>query len=90
MKREEKAELLCDIWERVFKKGIPINIRDGADAEVADWVQDIVDKCVKQDEPAGTETLESGGKEYLACPICHRVVGVSGKYCKWCGRLLRF
>lgn len=90
MRVEERAELLTAVWETVFQKGMPINIRKGTGEEVADWVKETVGRCCKVDEPQGTENLESGGREYLACPICHRVVGVSGRYCKWCGNLLRF
>ncbi len=89
MKKVEKEKLIKEIWGRVYTKGIPVNVRNAPNSDVADWVTDIVDDFAKLDEPCGTETLESGGHDYLSCPICQRVVGASGNYCKWCGQLLR-
>ena len=89
MKANEKEALLKAVYAHIEKNGMPINIRDGANEIVAEWVANQVAKQIGADEPTGTEVLESGGKYYDACPICHRVVGTSGKYCKWCGQLIR-
>lgn len=89
MRKSEKDSLLKNVFDLVKKKGMPMNIRDGSNETIAEWVRDRVDAVAEIEEPTGTETLESGGKFYDACPACRRVVGTSGKYCKWCGQLIR-
>ena len=90
MNEMEKTELIGEAKKKVERLGIPINIKMGGNQEAAEWIGKLLDNIIKVDEPLGTEYLESGGRDYMACPVCHRVVGASGKYCKWCGRLLRF
>ena len=89
MRKKEREKLLDDVWGKISKKGMPINVRKGTNIEIADYIREIVSKVTEEDEPAGTEEKMSGGTLYQICPKCKRTVGVSGFYCKWCGEMLR-
>ena len=84
MKALERSKLISDVRAAVMKRGMPINVRNGGDAEVADWVAGVVLGCSKEDEPLGTVR-----SDYEYCPVCARVVGSGARYCKWCGAFLR-
>ena len=85
MKKEEAQILRYDISKLVEQKGMPINIRDGSNSDIAEWIIGIFDKCVRIDEPLGViEDIE-----YDYCPSCRHVVGFSALYCKHCGALIR-
>lgn len=85
MRADEAEQLKDEIWHAVCKRGIPINVRVGANLEAADWVMDIMNKYFQIDEPLG---VISGGV-YDRCPSCDAVVGQSAYYCKKCGAWLR-
>lgn len=85
MKQGEKDKLLQDIWERIYTKGMPVNVRNGVNSDIADYLQDIVDDYAHVDEPLGTVT----GYEYDACPKCGGMIGTTAKYCKRCGAFIR-
>ena len=85
MKQKEAEALKDEIWHAVCRKGIPINVRTGANIEAADWVMDLMNKYFKIDEPLGIIQ----GVDYDHCPTCNAVVGQSAYYCKKCGCYLR-
>ena len=85
MRREERTTFLNDLWNEIYKRGMPINIRNGAVSEIASWAEDIAEDLLEEDEPLGTV---NNGK-YEACPRCGGVIGVSAYYCKKCGAWLR-
>lgn len=89
MRKTEREEVLDEVWHKLMRRGMPINVRNGQNMDIADYIRDIVAEVTQEDEPIGTENLESGGKYYLSCPGCKKVVGTSGYYCKWCGKMLR-
>ena len=85
MRKEEKEEFLHKLWNTIYKRGIPINVRNGAISDIATWAEDVADDCIQIDEPLGTEIVQGQDK----CPVCKRSVGMSGFFCKWCGAMLR-
>ena len=85
MRKEEKAQFLKEFEEKVFKRGMPVNVRQGLNSEIAEWAVNIAKDCIKDDTPLGVLDSEHGFK----CPKCHRTIGTSGFYCKWCGEQLR-
>ena len=85
MNKSEKNTLLMAIWQVVKRDGMPMNVRNGSNTESADWVEEVLDKLIKEEAPIGTIQLE----EYEACPVCHSVIGNSALYCKKCGAHIR-
>jgi len=85
MKQGEKDKLLQDIWERIYTKGMPVNVRNGVNSDIADYLQDIVDDYAHVDEPVGVLAMN----DYDACPKCFGVIGNYAKYCKKCGAFIR-
>ena len=85
MRKAEIEQFKKDLWERIYTKGMPINIRDGINSEIADWAVDVAEDYLKEDTPQGVLESEHGFK----CPACKKTIGTSGFYCKWCGVLLR-
>ena len=53
MSSEEKKEFLDKFWQKIYKRGIPINVRNGSISDIATWAQDIADDCIPDDEPLG-------------------------------------
>ena len=87
MRKKEREEMLDGVWHKLCRHGMPINVRNGGNMDIADYIRDILEKETQEDEPIGTEMKESG--KYMSCPECRKVVGISGFYCKWCGAMLR-
>lgn len=85
MRKEESKALTDMIWHAINKKGIPINVRTGQNADAADWFRDLLARYIDIDEPIG---IISGG-EYDSCPRCMGIIGSSAYYCKKCGAWLR-
>jgi len=85
MRKEEAQILRHDIQKLIEKKGMPINIRNGGNLIIADWVCQIFDKSVQIDEPLGVIQ----GNDYDHCPRCNGIVGQSAYYCKLCGAKIR-
>ena len=85
MRQTDIDKLVVAVKEKLDKSNIPVNARFGKDEEVREWVLGIVRDSVTADEPVGTIIKN----DYMTCPECGCVVGVSGCYCKWCGQLLR-
>lgn len=81
----ERYRLLVDVHKRIRENGMPINIRDGANDVIADWVTNIVKDLAVEDEPLGVIM----GCDYDLCPKCGGVVGSSAYFCKRCGSYLR-
>ena len=87
MKHEEADKLQEEIWRRIHKKGMPINIRDGSNDDIADWFDNLRDSIIEKyyDEPLGTVRIAG----YDGCPKCMGIVGISSYYCKRCGVYIR-
>ena len=85
MNKQEAEKLMDDVWHKICKKGIPINIQTGTNMDVADWMKRILEKQISIDEPIGVVQ----GTDYDHCPRCNAVVGQSAFYCKKCGSWLR-
>ena len=85
MKQTEKETLLQTVWQKIEKRGIPINVRTGGNIEAAEWVKKLLDECAEVDTPSGV--IEPEGKD--KCPVCKHTIGTSGFYCKYCGNQLR-
>ena len=85
MNKQEAEKLMDDVWHKICKKGMPINVQTGTNMDVADWTKGILEKCIKIDEPVGVKM----GIEYDICPECGGVVGCSAYYCKKCGAWIR-
>lgn len=81
MKKEEAQFIQQNIQKLIEKKGMPVNIRNGSNEEIAKWFGKILDDNAKIDEPLGTVDNK--------CPICRHTIGSSGFFCKWCGAMLR-
>ena len=41
---------------------------------------------LKRDVPTGTLKDLNGAEK---CPVCRKMIGTSGFYCKWCGQQIR-
>lgn len=85
MRDKEAKKLKDDIYNAVCKKGMPINIRNGLNADVADYVRRLLEKHIQIDEPLGTIK----GADYEHCPECNSVIGQSAFFCKICGAYIR-
>ena len=85
MKQTEKETLLQTVWQKIEKRGIPINVRTGGNIEAAEWVKKLLDECAEVDIPSGV--IETEGKD--KCPVCKHTIGTSRFYCKYCGNQLR-
>ena len=85
MKQTEATELMDKVYSHICKKGIPINVRNGGNLEAADWLREVLKKCIKIDEPLGV----TQGIDYDHCPACGGIIGQSAYYCKHCGAYLR-
>ena len=85
MQRSEKERLVSNIRRHLLEKGMPINIRDGSNETVADWVTGVVTKFIVEDEPQGVVM----GCDYDLCPRCGGVIGSSANFCKRCGCYIR-
>ena len=85
MRKEEAENLKDEIWHAVNRKGIPIDVRTGANIEAADWVMDLMNKYFQIDEPLGVVQ----GVDYDHCPNCNGIIGNSAYFCKKCGAYIR-
>lgn len=85
MNKQEAEKLMDEVWHKICKEGIPINIQTGTNMDVADWMKGILEKCIEIDEPLGTKM----GIEYDICPKCGGVIGSSAYFCKRCGAYIR-
>jgi len=85
MKSIEAAALKGDIIYQITTKGIPIDIRNGSNEKIAEWVGRVFDNNVQIDKPLGVKM----GDSYDHCPRCGGVVGTSAFYCKKCGAMIR-
>lgn len=86
MKKAEEIELLDEFWHKCMKRGLPMNVRQGATIDFADYALEILQDCVKIDEPLGTVKHS----DYEACSVCGGAIGQSAYYCKTCGAYIRF
>ena len=85
MRAQEAQELFEDIEGWFMKHGLPINIRDGINEEVAKHILKVIKPFVHIDEPLGVIQ----GNDYDHCPRCNGIVGQSAYYCKLCGAKIR-
>ena len=85
MRIEDKEKFLKDFWGLVYKRGMPVNVRQGLNSEIADWAVDIAEDCIELDTPSGV--MVDDGKD--RCPKCKKTAGTSGFFCKYCGNMLR-
>ena len=85
MRASDKAKMIAKITNKVQKRGIPINMRPGGNAEAAEWVGNLLEELLEVDEPLGV----INGKEYNHCPACNGIIGQSAFYCKYCGAYVR-
>ena len=85
MKQTEATELMDNVYAHICKKGIPINVSNGGNLEAADWLREVLKKCIEIDEPLGTVKAY----DYEHCPECNSVIGQSAYYCKICGAYIR-
>lgn len=85
MRKKEKEQFIKDLWGMIYKKGMPVNVRQGPNSEIADWAVDIAEDCIVDDKPSGV--LVEDGRD--RCPECKKTVGTSGFFCKYCGNMLR-
>lgn len=87
MKHEEADQLQDELWNRIQKKGMPINVRNGSNEDAANWINDTIDSIIEKyyDEPLGTVRMAG----YDGCPKCMGIIGLSAYYCKACGAWIR-
>lgn len=85
MRAEEAEKLKDEIWHAANRKGIPINVRVGANLEAADWIMGVLEKHIQVDEPLGVVE----GNDYDRCPVCSGIIGQSAYFCKKCGAYVR-
>jgi len=85
MKSIEAAALKGDIIYQITTKGIPIDIRNGSNEKIAEWVGKVFDNNVQIDKPLGTVQ----GTDFDHCPRCNGIIGQSAFYCKRCGARIR-
>ena len=85
MRASDKAKMIAKITNKVQKRGIPINMRTGGNAEAAEWVGNLLEELLEVDEPIGTN--QSYG--YDTCVKCGAIVGQSAYWCKRCGSYIR-
>lgn len=85
MKKSETLDLLDEVYHKISKDGMPINIRQGNNGEIAEWLTDVLRSIVKVDEPIGYIQHS----DYKACPACGGSVGDKARYCKKCGAFIR-
>ena len=85
MRAKEKSEVIKLIIEKVRKRGIPVNVRNGGNEDAAEWTEKLLEELLPVDEPRGVVQ----GVDYDHCPECGRVVGSSGYFCKYCGTYLK-
>lgn len=86
MKKAESEELLDAIWHKFCKKGIPINIKNSQNIDIADYIKDVVAECIEIEEPLGVVKHN----DYDACPVCLGTIGTTGYYCRFCGALIHY
>lgn len=85
MKESEFGKLKKNIFEYVREKGMPVNVRTGADTNAACWVLTLIDMFAEIDTPLGTKA----GPDFNMCPKCGGIIGISAYYCKRCGAYIR-
>lgn len=85
MRRSERERLVSNIQDHLLKNGMPINVRNGSNEEVAGWVTEVLAKFTEEDKPLGVVM----SYYYDLCPKCGGVVGSSAYYCKQCGCYIR-
>ena len=85
MKAIEAKEYLDDLEGWFEKNGLPINVRNGSNDDIAKHILKIAKAYIHEDEPLGV----SQGIDYDHCPRCSGIVGQSAFFCKHCGAWLR-
>ena len=85
MKKAEYDKLKGDLFYHIERKGMPIDVRTGANLDAACWVLNLIDKFAEIDTPLGTKA----GPDFNMCPKCGGIIGISAYYCKRCGAYIR-
>ena len=85
MQKAEYDKLKGDLFYHIQQKGMPIDVRTGANMDAACWVSNLLDKFIQTDTPLGTKA----GPDFNMCPKCGGIIGISAYYCKRCGAYIR-